>query len=101
MPSPGLLAPPPRIYRPSYGPAATRLRLMIMITWMIKKISRQTRMMDRFFLVRNQIAFDTNSSTMCTVHVFQTLKNGFSNRAYGIMVSPLFLFAFFLLVVVL
>ena len=29
------------------------------------------------------------------VHVFQTLKNGFSNRAYGIMISPLFLFAFF------
>ena len=65
MPTTVLLAPPPRIYRPSYGPAATRLRLMIMITWMIKKISRQTRMMDRFFLVRNQIAFDTNS-TMCT-----------------------------------
>ena len=71
-----------------------------MITWMIKKISRQTRMMDRFFLVRNQIAFDTNSSVQC-VHVFQTLKNGFSNRAYGIMVSPLFSFRLFLLVVVL
>ena len=58
---------PPRIYKPSYGPAATRLRLMIMITWMIKKISRQTRMMDRFFLVRNQIAFAIQiRSTMCT-----------------------------------
>ena len=64
-----------------------------MITWMIKKISRQTRMMDRFFLVRNQIAFAIQI-VQC-VHVFQTLKNGFSNRAYGIMVSPLFLFAFF------
>ena len=29
------------------------------------------------------------------VHVFQTLKNGFSNRAYGIMISPLFSFRLF------
>ena len=72
---------------------------MIMITWMIKKISRQTRMMDRFFLVRNQIAFAIQI-VQC-VHVFQTLKNGFSNRAYGIMVSPFFFSPFFLLVVVL
>ena len=61
---------PPWIYRPSYGPAATRLRLMIMITWMIKKISRQTRMMDLFFLVRNQIAFAIQiRSTMCSTCV--------------------------------
>ena len=31
----------------------------------------------------------------CAVHVFQTLKNGFSNRADGIMISPLFSFRLF------
>ena len=69
---------------------------MIMITWMIKKISRQTRMMDRFFLVRNQIAF---AIQILTYNVYMCSKRSKMDFLTALMAlswfPPFFLFAFF------
>ena len=85
---------PPRIYKPSYGPAATRLRLMIMITWISRKFLDKQEWWIAFSWFVIKLLSRYKYVVQC-VHVFQTLKNGFSNRAYGIMVSPLFSFRLF------